>query len=230
MKTLRFYLIIAVTLFAALCPGCKQLARFEKSPYPNAQKQPVADIYHRVKVPDPYRWLEDPDSKQTRRWVRQQNRLTHRFLSKGTPKEDIKARLTELWDYPRYSAPRRHADRYFFWKNDGLQNQSVLYVQQTLDQDPKVVINPNLLSPDGTVAVTSTAVSEDAALLAYALSKSGSDEQQVKIRNIDSAADYDETIDYCKFTSIAWKHDNSGFFYDRFPEPNSVLPEDRNNY
>lgn len=230
MKTLRFYLIIAATLFAALCPGCEPLARFEKSPYPNAQKQPVADIYHRVKVADPYRWLEDPDSKQTRRWVRQQNKLTRRFLSKGTPREDIKARLTELWDYPRYSAPRRRADRYFFWKNDGLQNQSVLYVQPTLDQDPKVVINPNLLSPDGTVAVTSTAVSEDAALLAYALSKSGSDEQQIKIRNIDSAADYDETINYCKFTSIAWKHDNSGFFYDRFPEPNSVLPEDRNNY
>ncbi len=230
MKTLRLYLIIAVTLFAALSPGCEPLLRFEKSPYPPAQKQPVADIYHGAKVPDPYRWLEDPDSKQTRRWVKQQNRLTRRFLSIGTPKENIKARLTKLWDYPRYSAPRRHAARYFFWKNDGLQNQSVLYVQQTLTDEPKVVINPNLLSPDGTVAVTSTAVSEDATLLAYGLSKSGSDEQQIKIRSVDSTADYDETINYCKFTSIAWKHDNSGFFYDRFPDPNSVFPEDRSNY
>ncbi|UCF42295.1 MAG: S9 family peptidase, partial [Planctomycetota bacterium] len=147
-----------------------------------------------------------------------------------TPRENIKARLTKLWDYPKYSAPWRRASRYFFWKNDGLQNQSVLHVQETLKHDPKTVINPNLLSSDGTVAVTSTAVSEDATLLAYALSSSGSDAQQIKVRHIDSASDYSETINYCKFTSVAWKHDGSGFFYDRFPEPNSVPPEDRNNY
>jgi hypothetical protein len=93
MKTLRLYLIIAVTLFAALCPGCEPLLHSEKSPYPPAQKQPVADIYHGVKVPDPYRWLEDPDSKQTRRWVKQQNKLTRRFLGTDTPRENIKARL-----------------------------------------------------------------------------------------------------------------------------------------
>jgi prolyl oligopeptidase len=223
MKTLLTHLFVAITISTVLCSGCG-------TPYPPARKGPVVDIYHGVNVPDPYRWLEDPDSKETQKWVAQQNRLTRDFLADDTPREKIKARLTKLWDYPKYSAPWRRASRYFFWKNDGLQNQSVLYVQQTLKHDPKTVINPNLLSPDGTVAVTSTAVSEDATLLAYALSKSGSDEQQIKIRNIDSAADYDETIDYCKFTSVAWKHDGSGFFYDRFPEPNSVPPEDRNNY
>ncbi len=223
MKTLLTYLLVAITISAALCSGCG-------TPYPPARKDPVVDIYHGVNVPDPYRWLEDPDSKETQKWVAQQNKLTRDFLTDDTPRKKIKARLTKLWDYPKYSAPWRRASHYFFWKNDGLQNQSVLYVQETLKHEPRTVINPNLLSPDGTVAVTSTAVSEDATLLAYALSKSGSDEQQIKIRNIDSAADYDETIDYCKFTSVAWKHDGSGFFYDRFPEPNSVPPEDRNNY
>jgi prolyl oligopeptidase len=223
MKTLLTHLLVAITVSAALCSGCRP-------PYPPARKDTVIDIYHGVNVPDPYRWLEEPDSKETQKWVAQQNKLTRDFLTDDTPREKIKTRLTKLWDYPKYSAPWRRASRYFFWKNDGLQNQSVLYVQETLKHEPKTVINPNLLSPDGTVAVTSTAVSEDATLLAYALSKSGSDEQQIKIRNIDSAADYDETIDYCKFTSIAFKHDGSGFFYDRFPEPNSVSPEDRNNY
>jgi prolyl oligopeptidase len=223
MKTLLTHLLVAITISTALCSGCG-------TPYPPAKKDPVVDIYHGVNVPDPYRWLEDPDSKETQKWVAQQNKLTRDFLTDDIPREKIKARLTKLWDYPKYSAPWRRASRYFFWKNDGLQNQSVLYVQQTLKHEPKTVINPNLLSPDGTVAVTSTAVSEDATLLAYGLSKSGSDKQQIKIRNIDSAADYDETINYCKFTSVAWKHDGTGFFYDRFPEPNSVPPEDRNNY
>jgi len=232
MKNLRLYLIIAITISAALCPGCRAPSkkRAVKRIYPPAKKDPTADIHHGIKVPDPYRWLEDPSSKQTLRWVNRQNKITRDFLSTDTPRENIKARLTKLWDYPRYSPPWKENARYFFWKNDGLQNQSVLYVQQTLDEKPTVVINPNLLSPDGTVAVTSAAVSNDATLLAYALSKSGSDEQQIKIRNIDSANDYNETINYCKFTSVAWKHDGTGFFYDRFPDPNTVAPEDRNNY
>lgn len=223
MKALLTRLLVVITIPAVLYFGCGM-------PYPSAREDPVVDIYHGIKVSDPYRWLEDPDSKETQKWVAQQNKLTRDFLIDDTPREKIKARLTKLWDYPKYSALSKQAYRYFFWKNDGLQNQSVLYVQETLKQEPKAVINPNLLSPDGTVAVTSTAVSEDATLLAYALSKSGSDKQQIKIRNIDSTVDYYETIDYCKFTSIAWKHDGSGFFYDRFPEPNSVPPEDRNNY
>jgi prolyl oligopeptidase len=190
--------------------------------YPRARKDSVIDDYHGVKVPDPYRWLEDADSNETLAWVTRQNKLTDHFLSAGTPGHQIKRRLTELWNYPKYSAPAKRGGRYFFWKNDGLQNQSVLYRQKTLESEPRVVINPNLLSADGTTAVTTHALSKDGRLLAYGLSSSGSDWQQVMVRNIDSNLDYDETIKWCRFASVAWKHDNEGFFYDRFPEPTTT--------
>jgi prolyl oligopeptidase len=198
--------------------------------YPPARKDSTADIYHGVKVPDPYRWLEDTNAPQTQTWVAQQNKLTSDLLTSVPARGKIKARLTHLLNYPRYSALYKEGDRYFFWKNDGLQNQSVLYTHNTLESKPRVVINPNLLSADGTIAVTTTAISKDATLLAYGLSRSGSDYQEVKIRTIDSRQDYDETLKWCKFTNIAWKHDSKGFVYNRFPEPNSVPPEDRNNY
>ena len=233
MKKLYIRLLFTIIVSAALC-GCRRAPTTEtqtaKPVYPPARKDSTVDIYHGIKVPDPYRWLEDADAQETQEWVAQQNKLTSNFLSTATPRENIKARLTHLWNYPRYSAPDKEGGRYFFWKNDGLQNQSVLYMQKTLEGKPLVVINPNLLSEDGTVALTTTALSEDGTLLAYALSTSGSDWQEIKIRHIDSATDYNETIKWCKFASIAWKHNNEGFFYDRFPEPNTVPPEDRNNY
>ncbi len=223
-----------MTVSAALCCGCQRPFPTEtptaKLIYPPARRDSTADIYHGVKVPDPYRWLEDADAHQTQAWVAQQNKLTSDFLTGVSAREKIKARLTHLLNYRRYSAPYKEGDRYFFWKNDGLQNQSVLYTQKTLEGKPRIVINPNLLSVDGTIAVTTTAVSKDGTLLAYALSRSGSDRRDVKIRTTDSSRDYDETLKWCKFTSIAWKHDGAGFFYNRFPDPNTVAPEDRNNY
>ena len=233
MKTLRIRLFVTVTLFAVLCFGCQKLfpakTKTAKLLYPQARKDSTVDIYHGVEVPDPYRWLEDADSAETQAWVAQQNKLTSDFLAVSA-REKIKARLTKLMDYPRYSAPYKQGSRYFFWKNDGLQNQSVLYLQETLEGEPRVVINPNSMSEDGTVAVTNTAVSEDGALLAYTVSRSGSDRQEIKIRTIDTNQDYNETLQWCRFTSIAWQHDGSSFFYDRFPDPNTVAPEDRVNY
>ncbi len=234
MKKLYIRLLVTMTVSAALCCGCRRPFPTETRPakliYPPARKDSTADIYHGVKVPDPYRWLEDADASETQAWVAQQNKLTSDFLTSVTAGEKIKARLTHLLNYPRYSAPYKEGDRYFFWKNEGLQNQSVLYTQKTLEDKLRVVINPNLLSADGTVAVTTTAVSKDGTLLAYALSRSGSDRRDVKIRTIDSSRDYDETLKWCKFTSIAWKHNNEGFFYNRFPDPNTVPPEDQANY
>ena len=234
MKKLYICLLVTITICAALYCGCHRPFPTEIPTagltYPPARKDSTADIYHDVNVPDPYRWLEDADAPETQAWVAQQNKLTRDFLTTATPRENIKARLAHLLNYPRYSAPYKEGDRYFFRKNDGLQNQSVFYTQKTLEGEPSVLINPNLLSKDGTVALTTTAVSKDGTLLAYALSLSGSDRQEIKIRSIDSLEDYDETIKWCKFTSIAWKHNNEGFFYNRFPEPNSVPPEDRNNY
>ncbi len=234
MKNLHMRFFI-VSLFLSLLPcGCRQFSPAEKQTgrfsYPLARRDSVVDIYHSIKVPDPYRWLEDPDALETQNWVAKQNELTSNFISSIPVRKRIKTRLKNLMNYPRYSPPYKRGGRYFFWKNDGLQNQSVLYTQQTLDGQPAVVINPNLLSKDGTVAVSATAVSENGQLLAYALSSSGSDRQEIKIRKIDSGRNYEETIKWCRFTSVAWKHDNSGFFYNRFPEPNTVPVEDQTNY
>jgi prolyl oligopeptidase len=197
--------------------------------YPSAKRGTTVDTYHGVAVPDPYRWLEDANSPQTIEWVNRQNKLTAAFLN--TPsREKIKQRLTKLWNYPRYSAPTKKGSRYFYRKNDGLQNQSVLYFQQSLAGEPNVLINPNLLSPDGTISIGSSGLSHDGSLFAYGLSQSGSDMQQVKIKNIDSLSDYDDLLQWCRWPSLAFKHDNSGLFYDRFPQPNTVAPEDRFNY
>ena len=227
-------LFTASLVWAVLCCGCRQLAPTEvqttRLTYPQARRDSTVDVYHGTEVPDPYRWLEYADAKETQAWVAKQNKLTSDFITAVPVREKIKTRLRDLLNYPRCLTPYKQGGRYFFWKNDGLQNQPVLYVQQTLEGQPTVVINPNLLSKDGTVAVTTTAVSEDGKLLAYAISRSGSDWQEIKIRTIDSREDHDETLQWCRFTGIAWKHDNTGFFYNRFPDPNTVPPEDQTNY
>jgi prolyl oligopeptidase len=190
----------------------------------------IVDDYHGIKVADPYRWLEDGNSARTKTWVKAQNRRTSAFLDAIADREKIRARLTRLYDYPRYSVPHKEADRYFFSKNDGLQNQSVLYAQRSLEGQPWVVIDPNRLSKDGTVALTGTEVSSDGELLAYALSKGGSDWQDIKIRRVDSRKDYPEVIRWCRFSGIAWKKNGEGFFYNRFPEAGTVPKEDENNF
>lgn len=229
--TLGALILIAL---AALLPGCRPMSPqhtgTSELTYPGARREAVVDTYHGVEVADPYQWLEDADSAETQAWVARQNDLTERFLARTGARQRIRARLESLMNYPRYSSPSKQGGRYFFWKNDGLQNQSVLYVQEDLGGDSKVVINPNLLSADGTVAVTSTALSWDGAWLAYGLSRSGSDEQEVRIRDIDSGKDRDEVLQWCRFTTIAWHHDGSGFFYSRYPDPNTVAAEDRMNY
>jgi prolyl oligopeptidase len=217
--------ILVITILSlALVSGCQ--GPTSKLNYPPARRDSVVDNYFGLNVPDPYRWLEDPDSNETIDWVNKQNEITTSFLA--TPaREKIKQRLTNLLNYPKYSAPTKRANRYFFSKNDGLQNQSVLYFQNSLADEPKTLINPNLLSPDGTISLGSTAFSHDGSLFAYGLSQSGSDLQIVKIKNIDTLADYNDVLQYCRWPSIAIKHDDSGFFYNRYPEPNSVVPVDR---
>jgi prolyl oligopeptidase len=224
MKRTIFVITILSLLLVCGCQG--PTSKFN---YPPARRDSVVDNYHGVNVPDPYRWLEDPDSNETIDWVNQQNELTNSFLD--TPaRVKIKKRLTGLLDYARYSSPIKKGNRYFFSKNDGLQNQSVLYFQNSLNDEPKILINPNLLSSDGTISLGSTSYSHDGSLFAYGLSQSGSDMQIVKIKNIDTLADYNDVLQYCRWPSIAIKYDNSGFFYNRFPEPNTVAKEDRFNY
>jgi prolyl oligopeptidase len=194
------------------------------------RKEDVIDDYHGTKVADPYRWLEDATSPETRAWVEAQNDVTFAYLAQIPERERIKERLTALMDYPKYSAPEKRGERYVFSQNTGLQNQAVLYVQEGLAGEPRVLLDPNTLSEDGTVALTSWVLSEDGSLLAYALSSSGSDQQDIHILRVDDGSAYPEVIRWGKFSAIAWKHDNSGFFYSRFPEPGTVAPEDENNY
>lgn len=191
----------------------------KKLSYPPAHKEDVVENYHGNLVSDPYRWLEDPDSAETSAWVEAQNQLTRRFLDDIPTRQTIKKRLTKLWDYPKYFVPRRRGERYFFYKNDGLQNQAVLYRQAALNGETAVVLDPNQLSEAGTVAITSDAFSEDGTHLAYGISHSGSDRQEIRVRNVDGGRDYDEVLQWCRFSSIAWKHDGTGFFYNRYPNP-----------
>jgi prolyl oligopeptidase len=198
--------------------------------YPAADQDDVVEDYHGTPVRDPYRYMEDPDDPRTTAWVDAQNRLSRAYFDGYPERQRTGERLEQLWNYPRYGLPERRGDRYFFAKNDGLQDQSVLYMVDTLDGDPRVLLDPNLLSEDGTAALSTQVLSDDGKLLAYGVSHSGSDWQEIFIRNVDSGQDLDDVIRWARFTGIAWKRDNSGFFYNRFPEPGTVPDEDLNNY
>lgn len=198
--------------------------------YPETQQVNQIDIYHGVEVADPYRWLEDPDSAETKAWVEDQNKVTFSYLSQITQREEIKTRLTQVWDYEKYGIPFKRGDRYFYYKNDGLQNQSVLYVLNSLDDEPRVLIDPNLLSEDGTVSLSGVAISKDGNLMAYALSYSGSDWKEWHVRNIETGEDLPDIIKWSKFSGASWTHDHQGFFYSRYDEPNEQTKHEDVNY
>ncbi|MCC3585538.1 prolyl oligopeptidase family serine peptidase [Microcoleus sp. PH2017_30_WIL_O_A] len=198
--------------------------------YPTTRKAEQTDDYHGVQVSDPYRWLEDPDSEETQAWVEAQNAVTFGYLSQIPAREKIKQRLTKLWDYEKYGIPFKQGDRYFYYKNDGLQNQSVLYTLTSLDGEPKVLIDPNTLSEDGTVALGGIALSEDGQLMAYGLSISGSDWQEWKVRDVETGEDLSDHLKWLKFSGAAWTHDGKGFFYSRYDEPNEKTKLEDVNY
>jgi prolyl oligopeptidase len=189
--------------------------------YPTAARGTQVDVYHGDSVADPYRWLEDTDAPATKSWVEAENRLSQSFLAAIPERAAIKNRLTQLWNYPRYGAPFKEGGRYFYWENTGLQNQSVLYVQDGRDAPARVLLDPNMLSPDGTVAVSADAASDDGHYLAYSLSASGSDWQEVHVRDVNNARDLADVLKWVKFSGLSWTHDNKGFFYSRYDEPKS---------
>ncbi|MEH1907018.1 prolyl oligopeptidase family serine peptidase [Nostoc sp.] len=206
--------------------------------YPSSHKSDQVDNYHGTLVADPYRWLEDPDSEETRTWIEAQNQVTFGYLSEIPTREKIKQRLTKLWDYEKYGIPFKEgeslgdgsSDRYFYFKNDGLQNQSVLYTLKTLDDQPKVLLDPNKLSEDGTVALSGLSISENGKLLAYGLSASGSDWQEWKVRDIETGEDLQDHLKWIKFSGASWTHDHQGFFYSRYDEPNEKTQLEDVNY
>jgi len=187
--------------------------------YPATRTVDQSDDYHGVKVADPYRWLEDANSAETHDWVVAQNKLTQSYLSQIPGREAIKTRLTKLWNYERFSVPFKEGGRYFYSRNDGLQNQSVLYTMKTLADVPRLLLDPNTLAADGTVALAGLAVSPNGKFLAYSTAASGSDWNEIKVRDIETGKDTDDLVKWVKFSNTAWLHDGSGFFYSRYDEP-----------
>jgi prolyl oligopeptidase len=189
--------------------------------YPDTRKADVIDVYHGVKVGDPYRWLEDDNSPETTAWVEVQNKITFGFLGSISKRPAIRERLTDLWNYERFGAPRKEGGRYFYSHNTGLQNQAVLLVSESLKAEPRPLLDPNTLSPDGTVSLSGWSVSEDGKLLAYSLSRSGADWLEWHVRDIDSGKNRDDLLKWSKFSGASWTKDGKGFYYSRFDEPKS---------
>ncbi|MFN0068011.1 MAG: prolyl oligopeptidase family serine peptidase [Limisphaerales bacterium] len=201
---------------ALLAAGLAAHARLK---YPETRKLDVVEDYHGVKVADPYRWLEDDNAPEVKAWVEAQNAVTSAFLE-GIPERDaLRRRLTTLWNYERYGIPAHRAGRYFYTRNDGLQNQSVLYVTESLEAAPRVLIDPNTLATDGTVSLTGTALTDDARLIAYGVARSGSDWQEWRVRDVATATDLPDVIKWVKFSGVSWLKDGGGFFYSRYAEP-----------
>lgn len=199
-------------------------------PYPSSFKSDQTDLYHGVPVSDPYRWLEDPHSEETQAWIQAQNQVTFGFLNQLPIRDRLKQRLTQLWNYEKFGTPFKKADRYFYFKNDGLQNQSVLYTLPALEAEPRVLLDPNQLSPDGTVALSGLAISEDGQLMAYGLSTAGSDWQEWRVRDVATGEDLEDHLKWIKFSGASWSLDRSGFFYSRYDEPNAAARLEEVNY
>ena len=187
--------------------------------YPPARRSEQTDDYHGTVVADPYRWLEDPDAPESRAWIEAENALAFGFLEQIPARAEIARRLTDLWNYERYGTPHLQGGRYFYGRNDGLQNQSVLYVTETLDGDPRVLLDPNTLSEDGTVALAGSAISEDGKWIAYGLSAAGSDWTEWKVRSVDTGEDAADHLRWVKFSGASWAKDGSGFYYSRYDAP-----------
>ncbi|XP_020273260.1 prolyl endopeptidase-like isoform X2 [Asparagus officinalis] len=179
----------------------------------------IVDDYHGVSISDPYRWLEDPDSEETKEFVDKQSELTDSVLAVCDLREKLRQQITALYDHPRYDTPFKRGNRYFYFHNTGLQAQRVLYVQDELDGEAEVLLDPNGLSEDGTVALTSPSISEDGEYLAYGLSSSGSDWVTIKVMRVKDKKPEPDSLSWVKFSSINWTHDGKGFFYGRYPAP-----------
>jgi prolyl oligopeptidase len=215
MQSFRQVTRPAAVLCAALVASAAVLA--QQLPYPETRKSDHVDTYHGVKVPDPYRWLEDDNSQETAAWVAAQNRVTFPYLENIPYRAQLRARVDDLNKYEKYSTPFRKGRYVFFRKNEGLQNQSVLYVQNGEDGAPEVLLDPNTWSKDGTVQLGVFAPSKDAKYAVYGISRGGSDWQEYKVMDLATRQPLSDSLEWVKVSSVAWHGD--GFFYSRYPAP-----------
>ena len=213
--------VLALSAVIVLAACNKKQPKIEPVTYPETKKCDTVDHYFGVAVPDPYRWLEDDYSEETANWVKAQNEVTNKFLAQIPYREKMKQHLKELLNYPKEGAPWKKGDRYFFYRNDGLQNQSVLYYKNSLDGKAVELLDPNKLSDDGTVALSTLGISDDGKYLGYAISRNGSDWQEIYVKDIETGKVLDDHLMWVKFSGIAWKGD--GFFYSRYPKPKNEL-------
>lgn len=198
--------------------------------YPPTRADDFVEELHGLQVPDPYRWMEDLDSDEIRQWIEAQNELTFNLLDSSPLREQIRERMTALWNYEKMSAPVKCAGRYFYFYNNGLQNQDVLYWMGGLDDEPKVLLDPNALSQDGTVALSGASISPDGQYLAYGIADAGSDWQTWHVRRVEDAVDESDLVEWVKFSSASWDGQSEGFFYSRYDAPEGEALKQANYY
>jgi prolyl oligopeptidase len=198
--------------------------------YPKAKTVNQIDDYHGVKVADPYRWLEDTDSADTHAWVEAENKVTFGYLDQIPYRDAIRDRLIKLWNYERFTAPELEGGRYFYEHNNGLQNQNVLLVADSITAEPRVLLDPNTLSSDGTVALAGRAITDDGKLIAYGTETSGSDWMEWHVRDVETAKDLPDLLKWVKFSGVSWTKDDKGFFYSRYDEPKGTALREANYF
>jgi len=213
---MKNYFIIGMIALVG-CKGEPKQTETEKIQYPETKRIDHTDTYFGVDIKDDFQWLEDDRSKETAQWVKAQNELTFSYLDKIPFRKQIKKRLEKLWNYPKVSSPFKRGDWYYFYKNDGLQNQYVLYRKKSLDGEEEVFLDPNTLKEDGTAALGSNSFSKDGKYFAYAINEAGSDWQTIYVKNTETKENLDEVLEWCKFTGMAWAGD--GFYYSRYEKP-----------
>ena len=215
---------------AAILTGCSNMKQIKHMPYPRTERTDVTDNYFGTEVPDPYRWLEDDNSEATAAWVKAQNVVTQDYLSQIPFRGAIRDRLTELWNYPKEGIPAKHGDAWYYFYNDGLRNQSVLYRTAQLGGEGEVFIDPNTLSEDGTVALSGVTFSKDGKYCAYSVAASGSDWVEIRVMNTADRTLTSDRINWVKFSGAEWAPDSKGFYYSAYDAPQKGVFSSQNQF